>query len=483
MGVRFVALALTAVGLSASYGQEIRQTYCNPLPLPGYPRGVFAEDDAVSRRLKCPDLLSQHGAFREAGDPAVLVENGIWYLYVSGATDACWKSADGGASWEKTGFGMPEFALGYAPAVVKFRNKFLLCSGWGSIDGAGTVYCGETPTGPFRKIGRLTPPRNDGAPECGDPMLFADDDGRLYFYWGTTPTKGIWGCELDPENPTRAISPAKQLVAYEPEKHPWEKFPDKPWGYVEGPFLFKRKGGYYLMFGAGGTEYPTYATGVARAHSPLGPFVLQTNNPVLFSPKGVVTGTAHGSVIWDGLGDWWYFYTVHASIRHQFERRIGMDRLAFDARGDIVAGSATSEPQAVSGRPPVRWPAIDGVSHCAGAAFDRSLETEFVPQALPYEVEYAFRAPKTVRAMRAIWSDGGYAPAAGVSAGPVRYRLSLKPEKGAWTMAADFSGNEVDLLVDYREIVPQRAVAARLTVLNGPTGVTPRLVEWTLFGE
>ena len=65
---------------------------------------------------------------------------------------------------------------------------------------------------------------------------------------------------------------------------------------------------------------------------------------VFFSPKGAVTGTAHGSVIEDENGEWWYFYTVHASICHQFERRIGMDRLTFDAEGNVVARSASSEP-------------------------------------------------------------------------------------------------------------------------------------------
>ena len=49
--------------------------------------------------------------------------------------------------------------------------------------------------------------------------------------------------------------------------------------------------------------------------------------------------------------------------------------------------------------------------------------------------------------------------------------------------AVDASGNACDLLVDYREVTPVRAIAARLTVLAAPLGIIPRVVEWTLFGE
>lgn len=464
----------------AAHGSGAR-TYCNPLSLPDYPRGAFAQKDTISDALGDPALLSRQGAFREAGDPAVIVEKGVWYLYVSGVMAGCWKSADHGATWERVDVGLPEFAFGYAPTVVGFRGKFLVCGGWGS---GGTVWRGDSPEGPFAPVGRMALPEGEGVPGWADPMLFADGD-RLYLYWGCSPTSGIWGCELDPENPCRAITPARRLVAYDPEGNPWERFPNKPFGFVEGAWAFRRNGSYYLVFAAGGTEHPTYATGVARATSPLGDFVLQANNPVFFSPKGAVTGTAHGSVIEDENGEWWYFYTVHASIRHQFERRIGMDRLTFDAEGNVVARSASSEPQPLSGGDAagVDWPPVRGVWHFGGAAFDQSLETEFVPQGLPYELEYEFLRPEAVRANRVIWSDGGYDPKGGVDAGPVRYRLWLKGEAGDWGCAVDASANDRDLLVDYRETRPFRATAARLSVVGAPAGILPRVVEWTLFGE
>ena len=452
----------------------VAATYCNPLTLPDYPRGAFAQADEFQAQLGAPELVSRNGSFREAGDPAVIVENGVWYMYVSGVMSGCWKSVDHGATWQRVDNGLPPFALGYAPTIVKFRGKFLACGGWGAKKGSGALYRADSPEGPFAFVGRLKPPRNDGAPNCADPMLFADGD-RLYFYWGCTPDKGIWGCELDPDDPLKALTPAKRLVAYDPEHQPWEKFPNRPFGFVEGGWMFKRNGGYYLMFAAGGTEFPTYATGVARGTSPLGEFVLQRNNPVFFSPSGVVTGTAHGSVIRDDRDEWWYFYTVHASIRHRFERRIGMDRLTFDANGDVVARSASSEPQPLSGAFPEGrpWRAIEGVSYSAGAAFDRSLRTEFAPVKLPYEVEFEFLKAEDVRANRVIWSADG----------PVGYRIDLKGTDGKWTTAIDATGNAVDLIVDYRELAKTRAKSARLTVVSAPDGVPPRLVEWTLFAD
>ena len=467
-------ITLVAVGIAAAGVVFGAATYCNPLSLPDYSRGTFAQADDFQAQLGASELVSKNGPYREAGDPAVIVEKGVWYMYASGVMSGCWKSADRGATWQRIDNGLPPFALGYAPTIVKFRGKFLVCGGWGAKAGSGALYRADSPEGPFAFVGRLKPPRNDGAPNCADPMLFADGD-RLYFYWGCTPDKGIWGCELDPDDPLKALTPAKRLVAYDPEHQPWERFPNRPFGFVEGAWMFKRNGGYYLMFSAGGTEFPTYATGIARGTSPLGEFVLQKNNPVFFSPSGVVTGTAHGSVIRDDQDDWWYFYTVHASIRHRFERRIGMDRLTFDANGDVVARSASSDPQPLSGAFPDGrpWRAIEGVCYSAGAAFDRSLRTEFVPVKLPYEVEFEFLKTEDVRANRVIWSADG----------PVGYRIELKGKDGKWTTVLDATKAETDLLVDYRELAKTSAVAARLTVVSAPKDALPRLVEWTIFAD
>ncbi len=112
-----ITVSVLALGVASSFGAAENhgagaRTYCNPLSLPDYPRGAFAQKDAISDALGDPALLSRQGAFREAGDPAVIVEKGVWYLYVSGVMAGCWKSADHGATWERVDVGLPEFAFG-----------------------------------------------------------------------------------------------------------------------------------------------------------------------------------------------------------------------------------------------------------------------------------------------------------------------------------------------------------------------------------
>ena len=45
--------------------------------------------------------------------------------------------------------------------------------------------------------------------------------------------------------------------------------------YIEGAFMTKHDGLYYLQYACPGTQYNTYADGVYTSRSPLGPFVRQ----------------------------------------------------------------------------------------------------------------------------------------------------------------------------------------------------------------
>ena len=55
------------------------KTYCNPLPLPDYPIGIYARrglpDGWLNNEIPC--------SFRETADPSVIFEDGKWYLYAS----------------------------------------------------------------------------------------------------------------------------------------------------------------------------------------------------------------------------------------------------------------------------------------------------------------------------------------------------------------------------------------------------------------
>src|ERR1039458_2995460 len=99
--------------------------------------------------------------------------------------------------------------------------------------------------------------------------------------------------------------------------------------WIEGPWMFKRNGRYYIEFSASGTQWLSYASGIYSSKSPLGPFTYSPRNPLLRKTTGIVTGPGHGSVVQGPDGYWWVFYTIVMS-NPPGGRRIGMDPIAFD---------------------------------------------------------------------------------------------------------------------------------------------------------
>ena len=84
------------------------------------------------------------------------------------------------------------------------------------------------------------------------------------------------------------------------QKHGWERFGQdhrdstvNP--FIEGAWMTKHDGRYYLQYAAPGTEYNVYSTGVYVSDSPLGPFKYQPSNPLAFKTTGFMMGAGHGS--------------------------------------------------------------------------------------------------------------------------------------------------------------------------------------------
>jgi hypothetical protein len=94
-----------------------------------------------------------------------------------------------------------------------------------------------------------------------------------------------------------------------------------------------------------------------------------------------------------------------------------------------------------------------------------------------------FRAPATIRSVRLIWRDIGLDTLGGVVPGPFRYRVEIETAADRWTTIVDRSESVEDLLVDYRECKPTTGTRARLVILGWPTGITPGVAEFTLFGS
>ena len=469
------------------------RTFCNPLPIEDYPLGVHCRGlaNGTVPEKERETWLTADGKtrqFRELADPALLCVGKSWYLYPS--AEMCYRSDDGGASWRHVSLHMSGSdgdadLVGYAPTIVAHRGEYLLAGS------NGFVFRSKSPEGPFERLGHLGLPKGkvDGEdiPFFWDPCFFSDDDGRLYLYWGCTPTNGIWGCELDASNPLKVVSSPQKLIAFEPDTQPWEIAPNKKplAAYMEGAWMVKHDGKYILTYSAAGTENKEYAMGQALGTSPLGPFVKPKDNPFLRKTTGLVTGTSHGAVAKGPDGGYWVAYTIRASVVHWFERRIGLDRISFNADGSIAAMVPSEIPQfaAGAGAGGPGWKRLVGKFRSeAKSAFDDDLSTFWTASKLPSCLDIDFGEERTLRAFRLIWRDGGLDTERGVKRGPFRYRLEALAD-GAWKTLVDASENERDLLVDYRETEPTKATSARLVVLGGPQGIAPGVVDFSPFGK
>jgi len=483
--------ALPGSGLADAIPEKSPARLINPLPLPDYPVGRLVRD-LPPGKVNDPAglwLAERTEQYRELADPTALWFEGKWYLYPS--CDMAWVSADEGRTWQHHPLNVRD--IGYAPTIVRHRGRFLLMAS----DSA--IYAGPTPLGPFEPLGKLQMPALAGLPSQIDPMLFSDDDGRLFYYWGCTPRSGIWGVELDADNPTRVLGQPKELIPFLPDTYAFERVgssnQNPTTGWMEGGWMLKQGGRYYLTYSAGGTQYRTYTMGCYTSESPLGPFQPQQRNPIFRTTEGLITGTAHGSIVRGPRDSLWVFYTVFAGTAHGFERRLGLDRAEIDARGELFVPRATSTPQALPGVDAAEpWPALNeseptfGSSNAPNSAgrfaADNSLMTWWLPDAADAEPRLTthFSGRASVRAARVVWHDVGLDTTSGKNPGPFRYRIEAETAPGVWTTLIDRSTSTEDFLVDYRECAPVSASRARLVILGHPPGIQPAVAEFTLFG-
>jgi hypothetical protein len=221
----------------------------------------------------------------------------------------------------------------YAPAVMDFDGAlyYTACN-------IGLYKSADPKGGKWELIGK---PFN-----VGDPDLFVDDDRRVYLYYGLAYNGAISGVELDPKNQFKQIGQPWQCFRANYAQHGWERrgeenlgapngadFQEGPW--LEGSWMTKHNGVYYLQYASPGTEFRGYADGVYTATSPRGPFTYAQYSPFSFKPTGFATGAGHSATFQDKNGRWWHISTMRISIKHDFERRLGIFPVQFDADGQM----------------------------------------------------------------------------------------------------------------------------------------------------
>jgi hypothetical protein len=108
---------------------------------------------------------------------------------------------------------------------------------------------------------------------------------------------------------------------------------------MEGAWMTKNAGKYYLQYGAPGTEFNVYANGVYTADTPLGPFTYAPYNPVAYRPGGFAEGAGHGSTWQDDAGNWWNSGTTWIGYNWGMERRIVIHPAKFYRDGQMAVST------------------------------------------------------------------------------------------------------------------------------------------------
>lgn len=289
------------------------RTYCNPINL-DYTYMIYNANDDLS--------------YRSGADPAVVEFRGEYYMFVTRSL-GYWHSTDL-LNWR---FITPErwYPQGSnAPAAFNYRDEVLYVAG----DPSGSMsvlYTDDPKKGDWKATPAIL---ND----LQDPALFIDDDGQAYVFWGSSNVYPIRGRKLDRERRFRPSKEIVELFNLDESKHGWERFGENhkhelTEGYIEGAWMTKHNGKYYLKYAAPGTEFNVYGDGVYIADSPLGPYRYAPNNPVCYKPGGFANGAGHGSVVVGPDEQYWHFGTISISVNVNWERRIGMFPTYFDKDG------------------------------------------------------------------------------------------------------------------------------------------------------
>ncbi|WP_310395382.1 family 43 glycosylhydrolase [Hymenobacter sp.] len=454
-----------------------RPTYCNPLNLDyGY--------------TPIPDFTAA-GRHRATADPVITLFKDDYYLF----------STNQGGYWWSHDLSKWTFV---ARSFLKPEHKTFddLCAPAVFVLGDTLVVYGSTHEKNF-PIWMSTNPKAGAWQErisafqvgAWDPAFFLDEDDKLYLYWGSSNKTPIYGQQIN-RHTFRPLGRPKKLIALDDRRYGWQRFGEyldntalDP--FLEGAWMTKHAGKYYLQYGAPGTEFSGYADGVQVGNGPLGPFRPQAHNPFSYKPGGFARGAGHGNTFQDRWGSWWHTSTMVVSVKNNFERRLGLWPAAFDPDGVLYANTAFGDyphylPAGLSDygqslftgwmllnyNKPVQVSSTLG-GYAANHAVDENIKTYWsAASGRPGEfIQTDLGRVSTVHAVQINYADQD-AIVLGKPAGAYhQYRLLHSLDGKKWQVLADKSQNTTDVPHDYVEL--RAAVRARYLKLENrhmPTG-------------
>jgi xylan 1,4-beta-xylosidase len=431
---------------------------------------------------------------REAADPTMINFHNEYYLFAS-KSGGYWHSTDL-IHWDFiTTKDLP--LEDYAPTAVVMNDTVYFMA---SADKPVIYKTADPRTGkwqianPAFPIGMI------------DPDLFLDDDGRLYFYYGCSNVNPLYGVELD----TKTLNPIgtpKVLFNSHSDTYGWERSgdynekPNRPW--IEGSWMTKHNGKYYLQYAIPGTEFKSYCDGAYVSDTPLGEYTSALNNPCSSRPEGFIAGAGHSSTFQDKYGNYWHISTMTISQKHMFERRLGLFPMFFDKDGDLytytgfgdfpfkVPKKTISSPEELSSKwmllsynKPVEV-SSELSNHAKQFASDENIRTYWSAKTgnRGEWISMDLQKKCTIHALQINYAENetqifGRSPET-----YYQYLLEYSTDNKTWQPVIDETGNTSDVPHEYLELrTPIQARYLRLTNYHVPSG-TFALADLRVFGS
>ncbi|WP_288689951.1 family 43 glycosylhydrolase [uncultured Bacteroides sp.] len=313
---------------------EQQTTFCNPMNL-DYGWGCFQKREKKART---------------AADPVIVLFKDKYYLFTTMDIGG-YRVSDDLITWKDVYFN-PEIHASaldidhyVAPAVAADDNYvyFINFTRDRSKKKVDVIRSADPENGKWEKCGEVR--------RMADPCLFIDDE-RFYFYYGLGAEQSTTFFEVNPETFEEIEGTKKVLREYitdvkectsgyhfgrrelydEIDASAWmgkfEKIPCP-----EGAWIVKNNDKYYLQYATPGTICNWYCDIVMESDSANGGFVEQPYNPVSLKVGGFIGGAGHSCVFKDKYGNWWQATSMWIGNHDEFERRIGLFPVSFDAKG------------------------------------------------------------------------------------------------------------------------------------------------------
>ena len=313
---------------------EQQTTFCNPMNL-DYGWGCFQKREKKART---------------AADPVIVLFKDKYYLFTTMDIGG-YRVSDDLITWKDVYFN-PEIHASaldidhyVAPAVAADDNYvyFINFTRDRSKKKVDVIRSADPENGKWEKCGEVR--------RMADPCLFIDD-GRFYFYYGLGAEQSTTFFEVNPETFEEIEGTKKVLREYITDvkectsgyhfgrRELYDEIGASAWmgkfekiPCPEGAWIVKNNDKYYLQYATPGTICNWYCDIVMESDSANGGFVEQPYNPVSLKVGGFIGGAGHSCVFKDKYGNWWQATSMWIGNHDEFERRIGLFPVSFDAKG------------------------------------------------------------------------------------------------------------------------------------------------------